>query len=533
VNPRAAVRRPAAAPRRALPPRRLALVESALVVMAWLVFAYGVGKGGPLVAYDAFRDMAYAHRILAGGLGHDPSLAGMPAWYPPGDPLFFALVSRISFVPVVTLYATSVYWLGWTAPLAIFWLARGAWGRLAAWLALPCVLFGSYWWLLHAAMPMPSVQAVALALATVIAWNGAAREQGPAAVRRLATTAFLAALTTWVHPLCGAFALGSIMLHGVLAPLLARGNASAQPLALRAIAVASGGGALSLPVFFQALGVNSVNDAPRHWFAPELHEPAFALHAYAPLIWLAGLAGLAFAVRSWREHGWLVAWFAFGVLGMLSGYAGHDLRWPVPWTLPHEFQWHEQLALTLAAAFGIATLATRLARRGGAPATAGARATWALLLAALAVGPAALHIEDAGRFVTRLDAPWQAFMRVADAVSHATPGNAVVAAPPEVGYFLSGLTGRQVVALPAGHTNPLVDPAVRAAAVDSLLVTHDPERFAALVHRYQVSALLVPANALPGDSAAARLAARPDLEPIALPEPGWLAYRVRLEGGVR
>ena len=118
-------------------------------------------------------------------------------------------------------------------------------------------------------------------------------------------------------------------------------------------------------------------------------------------------------------------------------------------------------------------------------------------------------------------------MRVADAVMGATPGIGVVAAPPEVGYFLAGFTGRHVVALPAGHTNPLVDPAVRVAAVDSLFTTRDDERFLGLVHRYRVSALLLPADALSQD-AQARLAARRGVQPIALPEPGWLAYGVRL-----
>jgi len=79
VNPRAAARRPAAAPRRALPPRRLALVESALVVMAWLVFAYGVGKGGPLVAYDAFAAFRAAIIRLHGLIDANAQGRDLPA----------------------------------------------------------------------------------------------------------------------------------------------------------------------------------------------------------------------------------------------------------------------------------------------------------------------------------------------------------------------------------------------------------------------------------------------------------------------
>ena len=295
MSTRAAARRPAAAPRHALSPPLVALLESALVLAAWLAFATWVGEGGPLVAYDAFRDMAYAHGILAGGLGRDPTLPGLPAWYPPGEPLAFACLSRLSGVPVVTLFATSVYWLGWAAPLAIFWLAR----------------------------------------------------------------------------------------------------------------------------------------------------------------------------------------------------------------------------------------------RGRGPVSGTARAAWALALAALAVGPGAFHLADAGRFVIRLDAPWQAFIHVADAVAAATPEGAAVAAPPETSYFLAGLTGRSAVALPAGHTNPAVDPFARAADVESLLTTHDDARFAELIRRHHVAALLLPAALTPGDPAPGQFAARPALTRIALPESGWVAYRVGHDGGER
>jgi hypothetical protein len=54
----------------------------------------------------------------------------------------------------------------------------------------------------------------------------------------------------------------------------------------------------------------------------------------------------------------------------------------------------------------------------------------------------------------------------------------------------------------------------------------------ALIHRYDVAALLLPAGA-PGDAPETRLAMRAGLARIALPEPGWLAYRVGPEGGSR
>ena len=75
--------------------------------------------------------------------------------------------------------------------------------------------------------------------------------------------------------------------------------------------------------------------------------------------WVHPLWG-ALAIRDWRQQGWLATWFALGTLGMLLGYAAHDLHWNVPWLIPHEFQWHVQLALGLAAAFGITRIAARI-----------------------------------------------------------------------------------------------------------------------------------------------------------------------------
>ncbi len=482
-----------------------------------------------MLAYDSFRDMAYAHGILAGGLGRDPTFAGLPAWYPPGNPLAFALLSRLTGVPVNSLYFTSLFWLGWVNPLAVFWLARLSWGRLAAWLALPCVLLGSYWWLVHAAMQMPSVQGVGLTLVTLIAWRHA-RNGNPVA---LTATAALAALTAWVHPLCGAFALGTITLHGVLAPLLAakltREPVAKSLLAMRACGVAVAGGLLALPALAVSLRGPVANIAPRHWFAPELHDPRFALHAHSPLVWIPGVAGLLMAWREWHQHGWLAAWFLLAVSGMLAGYAAHDLGWPVPWLVPHEFQWHAQLALTLAAALAIARSAGWFAER--AKPSARGRVGWALALLALAVGPGIFALPASRSFLLLLDDRWRGLVDTASRLREQTAADAVIAAPPDVSYFIAGFSGLRAVALPAGHANPAVDAIARIVDAESLLTTRDPARFVRLSTMYRVSALLLPPElAEPPRGPSAVLAGWPILEPLALPVSAWRAYRVRGNG---
>ena len=502
-----------------------ATAESILVVLAYLAFAYAATGGRPATVYDAFRDMAYAHGILAGGLGRDPMLAGLPAWYPPGNPLAFALLSRLTGVSVNTLYTTSVFWLGWANPLVLFWLARLSWGRLAAWLALPCVLLGSRWWLANAAAQMPSVQGVGLALATLIAWRQS-RDGNRVA---LSAATVLGALTTWVHPLCGAFALGTVALHGVLAPVLAAREPGehlpASRLAVRALGVAFAGGLLALPALQISLHGPILNIAPRHWFSPQLHDARFVLHAYSPLIWIPGAAGIAMAWREWRQHGWLAVWFLLGLVGMLAGYAGHDLGWRVPWLIPHEFQWHAQLALTLAAALAMARWAGNLAERTNVQAPR--RVGWAVILLILAVGPASFALATPRRSLMVLDERWLGIVAIATQLREQLPPDAVIAAPPDASYLIAGLTGLHVIAVPAGHANPAVDVIARVADAESLLTTGDSARFASLIQK--ISSVLRPVAGRAGEAAGrgGRDPCRwPALEPIKLPVPKWRAYRV-------
>ena len=66
-----------------------------------MVFAALVSRGHLVTAYDSFRDMAYSHGILRGELGKDPTLPGYAAWYPAGQPMVWAAISRLTGVPVL------------------------------------------------------------------------------------------------------------------------------------------------------------------------------------------------------------------------------------------------------------------------------------------------------------------------------------------------------------------------------------------------------------------------------------------------
>lgn len=82
----------------------------AAIVPAWcLLVTYATG-GDRALFCDTFRDTAYAQNMLSGRFLSDPCISGQDFWYAPGNPLFFAGISKLTGVSVVSLYASSACW---------------------------------------------------------------------------------------------------------------------------------------------------------------------------------------------------------------------------------------------------------------------------------------------------------------------------------------------------------------------------------------------------------------------------------------
>ncbi len=190
-----------------------------LILAAWLPVAWYLTGGLGIVWYDTFRDMAWAENMRAGRIWADPVVAGQTWWYAPGGPLLAAAVARLTGWPVAEVYAASPAWCNGWIPAALYVLARVAWGRGTALLALATVLLGSYWWYTHVAAPIPGIQAVTLMLLVLLGWHlsvTAGRAYTWAAI-----SGVLLALTTWYHPMCGilpAFTIALQVLYDALRP---------------------------------------------------------------------------------------------------------------------------------------------------------------------------------------------------------------------------------------------------------------------------------------------------------------------------
>lgn len=499
-----------------------------LVVLAWMLFAWQLTAGRPVVMLDAFRDMAYAENIRAGRIWSDPTIPGLPFWYPPGNAGLFALLSRLSGRSPPELYATAAFWLNWLGPCLLYLLVRSAWGRVAGLLAVPLVGLGSMWWLTHSLGAMPSVHGVALNLVTLLLWRTCAQGSPGRAIG----TGLALAVTAWHHPLCALIVAGTIFLDSLAWPavdtLIARASRLGPPghsrrparwdgrppasrrsvpdgsarrrstatgwsLLEPMLVVAVIAGVLTAPLIWHLLRLGTANDAPYRYMAQQLSDLRYAAQAHAPLVPLFGLLGVRLVLWRTPQERWIVSYLVVSLLGLALGQLRAATGWPLPALLPHQFQWHAQLALCACAAIWIPAAASVLTRW--------ARQRWSrrfqrgeaiLLLAAAALVPALSGIGEVRRWLVFLDARLAGRQPVVHWICENTTLESVFASPPEDAYVLvAGLTGRKCVAVPAGHMNPGVDAQRRLADLARMLEVEREEDFLALARAYGVTHLLV------------------------------------------
>ena len=495
------------------------------IATAWM----GVVRAGqgPYLAlpYDSFRDTASVYNFLAGRFG-DPAFRGATWWYAPGYPLVMAAICRISGADVLAVCGSAAYWLNVLIPVALYVLVRRDWDRATALVAIPMAGLGSLWWLTHYRAAMPSVLGVAPVLFGWACWSRALDQGNGWAF----ATGMLLAVTAWLHPLCAEVLGLALLLHTAALTFSSRTATSSDrgriaPIRF-AVALATSA-PLAAPLALHLIRLPRLNSAPFEWFAPELHDPAFALQLHAPLVPLLGIVGAFTAWRAAPRRAGIVAWLAAGLLGSVAGYLRHDLGWPVPSLLPHEFQWHAQLAMGICAAIGVLALVRSLAHG------VVARKVVLAALTLAAVGPTLRFVDRQGRAATVLDRSWGRSLAVAEWIRENTSLDDCLIAPPEPSLFASGLTGRKVVALPPGHTNPSIDPAPRLADLHTLLAAPTESTFASVSAHYAPCWLL--AFPPPGQAARARqvLGGWTILEPANVSDSTAQIYRVKFAGDRR
>ena len=497
-----------------------------VLLVGWVVLVGGLTRGRRTATYDTFRDMAWAENIRAGRIWSDPTLAELPAWYPPGGPLLVTAASILTGRPIVDVYGYASWWLNALLPVMLYLLARSAWDRTTAIVALLTVPLGSVWLLTHAVANVPSVQGTALSLLSLLGWHRCVLSAG--VLRRglcwSLATGLILALAAWFHPLCAIMPAAAIFLQVALNTAFPRrmipGSASRRQVASCMLLAGLVAGVLSAPLLRQMLaGLRAPNPAPLLYFANDLDNPAYYAHAQAPLIVLAALAGIHFIVRFEPGTLWIVMYLLVGLLGQAAGYLRFTHGWPVPALLPHEFQWHGHLAVGCCAAVGIASLARALASRAAGDRRGSRIRTtvlWLTVLVAVTVGPALRWLPRAGMHLLDLEPLLTGHSELIEWIRADTTLDQVFVTDPDLAYMVvAGLTGRKCAAVPACHSNPRAEARRRLEDVERMLATSDAAEFARLAERYQAECFLILATP-PGAARAVlgRYADWPFLRPV-------------------
>ena len=529
------------------------LVEVCIVVaLAGVTWAglWMVTHGGRRVAFDSFRDMAWAENISEGRVWSDPTLQHEEFWYAPGNPLLFGSLARLIGVSVSDVYRSSALWWNGLLPILLYILVRLSANRLTALLAVPLVGLGSLWWLTHFAVPIPSIQGTLLNLCCLIFVQRFALIDADK-IPKVATPPLqfgavlgvLLAASAWYHPVCATLVAGAVglqIVYGSLKPTETDGGNSRTRVGIsHQLPVASGdaprpsgripywvrrlavlarkpgeicglgpsrsewrifavgafvsASLLSLPLFLHLVLLPKRNLAPLRYFANELSDPNFALQLYVPSVPILAVVGMWFIIRNHPRVIWVVGYLLVGVVGQAAGYLNHFLGVRIPYLLPHEFQWHTQLAVGVCAAVGISGIVLHLVQRVPWPTEKWvAQFLWVGLLFVAALSPALPYVKFAGSYLVEVTDLSKLRRDTTTWIRGNTSIEEVFACQPLEAYLVvAGLTGRKCVAVPIGHMNPSVNAAKRLSDLDTMLVTQNEEEFSRFAAQYGVNYLMM------------------------------------------
>jgi len=489
----------------------------ALIAAGWCAWLAGPVRHLAPVADDTFRDTAYVHNILHGRLLQDPSVNGLSWWYAPLGPLFYAGVCRVTGADPLAAYSSSILWVNVWILGAIYIVVRLYWDRGTALIAMMLVWLGSRWWQTHLAVPMPSIQGILPVMACLALWRNTVRcGRGWAVALGVAL-----AVCAW-HHILSALIVGTSIGGGALLWSWSRlrrrcfvdqdGASEPEPalpavgrewsavksesyLILRRFGLAAAiAGVLVLPLVWHLVRLPWNN--PAHaGVADEMMKPAFALHADTPLMLPLALVGLVVVLRGPRGPGdWVLTYLAVGLIGQGVAYGRECLRMSLPVLLPHEFQWHAQLAIAVLGAIGVMGLARTISRR-----RLDSRSPW-LMTAAAIVLAAMILAPDRLRALDRIDDYWVSTSgnpeveAAADWIQQNTNITDVFVCRYLPGYYeIAGRTGRKLILPPEARANPALDVQQRRRDFHRMETTHDAQEFLAIAAgRYGARYVYVP-----------------------------------------
>ena len=90
-----------------------------------------------MIPTDTYRDIAYARSVMNGNpFWEDPAIKGENIWYPPLNPLLFALLSIITSIDLYNLYAFSPLFISFFIPIVFYFFLVRLFDKKTAFLSI-------------------------------------------------------------------------------------------------------------------------------------------------------------------------------------------------------------------------------------------------------------------------------------------------------------------------------------------------------------------------------------------------------------
>ena len=482
----------------------------------YLVFARLLTSAQWPLHFDAFRDLAGMQNLLAGHWWCDPTLRDFPPWYPPLFVWLYGSLAKLFHLEPHIVTSSSHYWVNVWIPIALYALLRTSVSRLAAFAGPIVLVLTSIWWIAFITIAMPSVQGTLLVILGLWAWHLARRVDGwrfgPSVIVTLAA---------WFHPIATLILAGTYTLD-VVATLLWEPRSQWRAPLRQLVTAGASSLVLASPVLVNLWRLPRINHAPFAYFDQALDAPRYAYQFHVMPAMVIGVMGLVYIAVRRPELRWLLCYFALALAGQLIGYWGHALGQPRLILVPHQFQWHTQLALCIA----LVVFVDWFLRVASIPHSRWVRISLVVVAGGMVARGLTQHgfpihaFRDAGRFraVSGATIDW---------IRSNTELDDVFVAKPMIGYFtLNAYTGRKLLYSNPGHMNPAADVPARLAAYEQFRLADDPEQLRPLVARYHIDYILVTQQERDEGFYPAVLRADFAQEVFVDPKQGWRIYRV-------
>jgi len=306
-----------------------------------------------LIPTDSYRDIAYAQSVLNGGsIFADPAIKGEHIWYPPLNPLLFALLSKITTIDLYSLYAWSPVYILFFIPVVFYFFLKRLFNKHTAFLAVLLIPIMP-WVISHIYIrPIPSWHTFVVILLImnyfIKSYKGGFTNKNAIIIGTAIGISF------YNHTLSTLLLYGSVFLFLLAHQFLLKKKIAWKPVCFMIL--------IPMLCWFPYLLPNllrtKLNPEPLHFISDEILKPEFALYMpnqYTFIITLLLIAaGIFFSARRFKEdHSVLLVYcmLALTIGGQLLGYIHVlALKYPqtfgflkdLPFLIPHEFQWNFQ-----------------------------------------------------------------------------------------------------------------------------------------------------------------------------------------------